>query len=165
MLLGPCLASISAYMCLPIQFWGGWCQRLSHFINLVVQCLIHSRYSLGNVKMWNKDFHILCLPKYVYPHGSVLQFFSYRPFNLFFSGPYQPDNLFTTANESVCIFSDLWLLLFPQKVDNWVHCLKFLHWENFPSLLSFLVIAEWDCNAATINFWFILICQANRSLN
>lgn len=28
------------------------------------------------------------------------------------------------------------------------------HWENFPSLLSFLASLEWDYNAIAIHFWF-----------
>lgn len=50
---------------------GGWLKWLSHFVLLVVLCLIHGGCSLVDVNIWCKDLHTLCPLPYAHPHATT----------------------------------------------------------------------------------------------
>lgn len=69
--------------------------------------------------------------------------FQFLPFQI----PDQLAKLFTTAQESINIpqFHKMWII---QGTDY-----SFVHWEDFPPLLSFEALLKWFCGMAAIHLW------------
>lgn len=166
MMLNACITSIPDIMAIlflsPLaNDRDGWrkvltdIHRMGHSIHLIIEMLSLMTIQMGHIVFAFRD---------VYQHTPSLHFLVTNYPIVFLPNPWPSSQTLATTHESVYNLMIGHFLFHKEWTIGWT-IQSSVHWEDFPSPLSVMIVSEKDCNAEVVSLKVVPVYHAETSIN